>query len=133
MTRTDPVPLALLTCRGEELIITTNQSPRSLTSQLGNRIRTIRAEVFGNQPLEDVAECMGVGLNDWMIYEAVGEGIPAQTLLRFIERTGANPLWLLTGEGTKFRPGHGALEGASHNSKPVSSHLDLKDSVQRSS
>jgi len=75
---------------------------------------------------------MGVGMNDWMIYETAGETIPAQTLLRFIERTGVNPLWLLTGEGAKFRPKHSALEGATRNSKPVPSHLGLEDGAQRS-
>ena len=38
----------------------------------------------------------------WYNYET-GVTVPAEVLLGFIEQTGANPIWLLTGEGPKYR------------------------------
>ncbi|WP_406698970.1 hypothetical protein V5E97_08800 [Singulisphaera sp. Ch08] len=41
----------------------------------------------------------------WLNYEEIGEAMPAQILLRFIELTGVDPLWLMRGEGMKYRQG----------------------------
>ena len=38
----------------------------------------------------------------WYNYET-GVTVPAEVLLGFIEQTGANPIWLLTGEGPRYR------------------------------
>ena len=38
----------------------------------------------------------------WYNYET-GVTVPAEVLLGFIDQTGANPLWLLSGEGPKYR------------------------------
>jgi hypothetical protein len=70
---------------------------------LGARLRAIRVEVFGEDGIDIISEKLGVAPRTWQSYEEVGEVMPAQTLLRFIELTGADPLWLMRGEGRKYR------------------------------
>jgi methionyl-tRNA formyltransferase len=48
-----------------------------------------------------LAEALGVPTRTWLNYEA-GVMIPAPTILRFLELTGANPAWLLNGVGERF-------------------------------
>ncbi len=40
----------------------------------------------------------------WYNYET-GVTVPAEVLLSFIDQTGTNPVWLLTGQGPKYRRG----------------------------
>ncbi len=71
-------------------------------SGLANRVREIRVELYGENGGPLLADSLKVPFRTWHNYET-GCTIPAPTILRFIEVTGANPLWLLTGEGDKFR------------------------------
>jgi hypothetical protein len=77
---------------------------------LARRLREIREEVFGEEGVPLLAEALRRPAIIWRSYEA-GANIPAAVLLRFIEISGASPLWLLRGEGEKY-PGRGRDETA---------------------
>lgn len=63
----------------------------------------IRIEIFGDDGSVVLSDQLGVAPKTWQNYEEIGEAMPAQTLLRFIELTGVDPLWLMRGEGRKYR------------------------------
>jgi hypothetical protein len=65
---------------------------------LARRIREIRVEQFGECGGTLLAEILGLPERTWHNYES-GVTIPALVILRFIEATGADPHWLLTGQG----------------------------------
>lgn len=71
--------------------------------KLANRIKSVRIELFGVHGGPLLARQLKVPFRTWSEYEE-GLTIPAQTILRFIEVTNADPHWLLTGEGTHYRP-----------------------------
>jgi hypothetical protein len=79
---------------------------------LAYRVREIRLELFGEQGVPSLAETLCLPHLTWLSYES-GVTIPAQVILGFIETTGANPRWLLTGEGDKYNRGwaHPAFQG----------------------
>jgi hypothetical protein len=73
---------------------------------IATRARRIRCEIFGEDGASLMAEAMGIPLRTWMNYEE-GATIPAEVILRFIDVTDANPLWLLDGRGEKYQAGGG--------------------------
>ncbi|SIO55522.1 hypothetical protein SAMN05444166_5105 [Singulisphaera sp. GP187] len=72
---------------------------------MGARLRAVRIEVFGDHGIGIIGARLGVVPTTWQNYEEIGEAMPAQILLRFIELTGVDPLWLMRGEGMKYRRG----------------------------
>ena len=68
---------------------------------LARRVREIRVALFGAHGGPLLAESLSLPYRTWHNYET-GCTIPATTLLQFIELTGANPHWLLTGQGQRF-------------------------------
>jgi hypothetical protein len=76
--------------------------------QLADRIRLIRTELYGERGLAELAKQVGVPVRTWYSYET-GVTVPAETLLRFIELTHVEPVWLLHGTGNKFVGDHGPL------------------------
>ena len=70
---------------------------------LSRRVRELRVELYGEHGGPLLASALDVPFRTWASYEA-GESIPAETILRFLELTRADPHWLLTGEGRKFGP-----------------------------
>lgn len=70
---------------------------------MGDRLRAIRIELFGDDGCDILGDKLGVAPKHWQNYEEIGEALPAQTLLLFIELTGVDPLWLMRGEGRKYR------------------------------
>lgn len=70
---------------------------------LSVRIRQVRQEQFGAQGVRQLAQLLGVSDLAWLDFEA-GSGVPAHILLDFIDLTGVSALWLMCGEGPKFRP-----------------------------
>ncbi len=72
---------------------------------ISRRIQEIREESFGVNGGPMLAEDLGLPFRTWLNYEG-GCTIPAQVILLFIERTGADPHWLLTGEGEKYLTAH---------------------------
>ena len=70
-------------------------------TEIARRVREIRLELYGNHGGPMLASALGVPFRIFMTYE-LGQTIPAQTILKFIETTGAAPHWLLTGQGDKY-------------------------------
>lgn len=71
---------------------------------ISNRLKEIRQELFGEHGGPELARRLNLPARTWYNYET-GVTVPAEVLLAFIEQTGANPDWLLTGEGSKYRRG----------------------------
>src|SRR5215203_5595936 len=83
-------------------------------NSLAERLRTIRAEMFGDRGGPEMARRIGIPVRTWYNYEA-GVTVPAEVVLRIIELTSLEPSWLLHGKGPKFRLS--ASEGAHRTSE----------------
>jgi steroid delta-isomerase-like uncharacterized protein len=70
--------------------------------ELCARLRAIREELFGEHGGPELARRLNLPARTWYNYET-GVTVPAEILLDFIEQTGADPHWLLAGEGPKYR------------------------------
>jgi hypothetical protein len=71
-------------------------------TELAARLSMIRAELFGEHGLPELARQIGIPVRAWCSYEA-GAAVPGEVLLSFLEKTGTNPDWLLSGEGPLYR------------------------------
>ena len=69
---------------------------------LAERLRAIRAELFGERGGPEMARRLGIPVRTWYNYEA-GVTVPAEVVLRIIQMTSLEPSWLLNGKGPKFR------------------------------
>jgi hypothetical protein len=69
---------------------------------IAGRLRLIRSEIFGEHGGPELADRLGLPFRTWLNYES-GVTIPGEVLLRFLEVTDSEPLWLLGGEGPKYR------------------------------
>ena len=76
----------------------------NVKASLSRRLREIRQELFGDHGGPELARRLNLPARTWYNYET-GVTVPAEVLLTFIDQTGANPVWLLSGEGPKFRRG----------------------------
>ena len=65
------------------------------------RVRQIRRDFYGEGGVEKLAEALGVPAETWRNYER-GVTMPAELLLAFMSLTGADPNWLLTGDGERM-------------------------------
>ena len=72
--------------------------------QLPARVREIRAEKFGldGVGVANAAQALGIPEQTWAHIEE-GVSVPPWVLLQFLALTGAEPQWLLTGEGERYR------------------------------
>ena len=73
----------------------------SRKSGLADRVREIRQDLYGEDGLEFLARALGLPAQTWRNYER-GITMPAELLLAFVVLTGADPKWLLTGEGERL-------------------------------
>jgi hypothetical protein len=71
------------------------------TVDLSPQLRQIREDVYGEHGAPVLAEALGIPARTWVNYEA-GVTVPGPLLLEFIELTGANPRWMLTGQGGQY-------------------------------
>jgi peptidase S24-like protein len=71
---------------------------------ISSRLREVRQELFGEHGGPELARRLNIPARTWYNYET-GVTVPAEVLLAFIDQTGTNPVWLLSGEGPKFRRG----------------------------
>src|SRR4051794_2778184 len=78
---------------------------RQATRGLARRVREVRVERFGEVGGPLLAEALGLPEQTWANYES-GVTIPALVILWFVEVTGANPHWLLSGKGPKYADRH---------------------------
>lgn len=76
----------------------------NIKAQLSERLREIRRELFGEHGGPELARRLDLPARTWYNYET-GVTVPAEVLLGFIDQTGANPVWLLSGQGPKYRRG----------------------------
>ena len=73
----------------------------NIKASLSRRLREIREEIFGEHGGPELARRLALPARTWYNYET-GVTVPAEVLLGFIEQTGANPMWLLGGDGPKY-------------------------------
>ncbi len=73
----------------------------ALKGDLAARVHQTRVALYGENGGPLLAEALGVSFRTLHGYE-IGRRIPAPFILRFIELTGVDPHWLLTGEGSQF-------------------------------
>ncbi len=69
---------------------------------LAERLSGLRAELFGDRGGPELARRLGLPVRTWYNYEA-GVTVPAEVVLKIIELTSVEPMWLLHGHGPKFR------------------------------
>ena len=83
------------------------------SDHLASRVREIRLDQFGGDGIANLAIAMNIPARTWENFEN-GVMIPARILLQFIEITGVEPHWLLTGEGERYRvpPARSALRAS---------------------
>jgi hypothetical protein len=72
-----------------------------LVTGLAERVREIREDLHGPRGIRPLADALGLPPETWANYER-GVVIPARVILLFIEITGADPHWLLTGRGERY-------------------------------
>jgi hypothetical protein len=73
----------------------------ALKQALASRVGEVRRDLYGVHGGPILAEAMGLPFRTWLNYEA-GCTIPGQVILRFIQVTGVDYRWLLTGDGEKY-------------------------------
>lgn len=76
----------------------------NVKAQISSRLREVRQELFGEHGGPELARRLSLPARTWYNYET-GVTVPAEVLLSFIDQTGTNPVWLLTGQGPKYRHG----------------------------
>lgn len=76
----------------------------NIKASISRRLREVRQELFGEHGGPELARRLDLPARTWYNYET-GVTVPAEVLLGFIDQTGTNPLWLLGGEGPKYRRG----------------------------
>jgi hypothetical protein len=62
----------------------------------------LRAELYGDRGGPELARRLGLPIRTWYNYES-GVTVPAEVVLKIIELTSVEPIWLLHGQGPKFR------------------------------
>ena len=73
----------------------------NVKASISRRLREVRQELFGDHGGPELARKLNLPARTWYNYET-GVTVPAEVLLAFIDQTGANPVWLLSGEGERF-------------------------------
>lgn len=76
--------------------------PPTDKAALGIRLRSIREEIYGDDGDCALAEQLGLPPGTWLNYER-GVTIPGEVILRYLTLTKVEPLWLLEGQGAKYR------------------------------
>src|SRR5881227_2060534 len=69
---------------------------------LAERLRLLRSELYGERGGPELARRLNLPIRTWYNYES-GVTVPAEVVLKIIELTSVEPIWLLHGEGPKFR------------------------------
>jgi hypothetical protein len=97
---------------------------------LARRLREVRTDLFGDKGAAEIARALKVPGRTWYNYER-GVTVPAEVLLRFIALTGAEPRWLLDGQGEKYR---GDAQRSVPNGSPDEGEpppIDLVEQISR--
>jgi hypothetical protein len=78
------------------------EAQKMLRTGLAERIREVRQDFCGESGAQFLADDLDIALETWTNYER-GVTVPAVVVLKLIDITMADPHWLLTGEGLKYR------------------------------
>jgi hypothetical protein len=78
---------------------------------LADRLRQVRLDKYGENGGPLLAKEIGIPTRTWIRFES-GDPIPSPVLLRFMELTGVDPQWLLSGEGETYRECSRRAQGA---------------------
>jgi hypothetical protein len=70
--------------------------------ELALRVREVRLAKFGERGIATLAQALKIPARTWEHFEG-GVTMPAWIILEFVELTGVEPHWLLTGEGDQYR------------------------------
>lgn len=73
-----------------------------LKSNLAERLKQVRTQLMGERGGPEMARQLGLPVRTWYNYES-GITVPAEVVLRFVELTGVDPVWLLRGEGDAYK------------------------------
>jgi len=78
--------------------------PESVRAKLdlAERLGILRSELFGDRGGPEMARRLNIPVRTWYNYEG-GVTVPAEVMLKIIELTSVEPIWLLHGKGPKFR------------------------------
>lgn len=78
--------------------------PESVRAKLAlaERLAQLRAELYGDRGGPEMARRLAIPVRTWYNYEG-GVTVPAEVILKIIELTSVEAVWLLHGEGPKFR------------------------------
>jgi hypothetical protein len=78
--------------------------PESVRAKLdlAERLGALRSELFGDRGGPEMARRLNIPVRTWYNYEG-GVTVPAEVMLKIIELTSVEPIWLLHGKGPKFR------------------------------
>jgi hypothetical protein len=68
---------------------------------LAERIMALRMDLFGPRGGPELARRLGIPVRTWYNYEG-GITVPGEILLKIIEVTSVEPMWLLHGTGPRF-------------------------------
>src|SRR5438445_9913172 len=82
----------------------TSKARVNLKAVISSRLKEVREEMFGEHGGPELARRLNIPARTWYNYET-GVTVPAEVLLGFIDQTGTNPVWLLSGERAKYRRG----------------------------
>jgi hypothetical protein len=80
----------------------TARAKEDAKNALAERLKEVRAELFGDRGGPELARRLGIPTRTWSNYE-MGVTVPAEVILQFIELTSVEPTWLLSGRGEKYR------------------------------
>jgi hypothetical protein len=90
---------------------------------LAERLSSLRAELYGDRGGPELARQLNLPVRTWYNYES-GVTVPAEVILRIVELTSVEPMWLLHGKGPKFRNvAHERREAAAQSGISVESLL----------
>ena len=98
--------------RAGELVVARKKTPpirANVKALISSRLRLIRQELFGEHGGPELARRLNLPARTWYNYET-GVTVPAEVLLSFIDQTGTNPIWLLSGEGSEVSTGRGRVQ-----------------------
>lgn len=75
---------------------------KALRQAIGRRLAVLREQRHGPRGRSAMAEDLDVTAKNWWNWER-GRAMPGEVLLRLLELTGAEPLWVLHGGGPRYR------------------------------
>jgi hypothetical protein len=80
-----------------------SEETKLIKEMVGRRLRELRMEFGSVDGLAALPARLNIPVRHWYYFER-GRTVPAEVILRIIEATNVEPVWLLRGVGPKYRP-----------------------------